>query len=80
MKVNMKLPRIGMNMQEATITAWHKQPGDTFKNGDVLFEFETEKVNEEVPAEADGTLLEIKVPEGEDAEVGDVVAVVDVEQ
>lgn len=80
MKVNMKLPRVGMNMQEATIVTWHKQPGESFKNGEVLYEFETEKVNEEVNAEADGTLLEIKVPEGEDAEVGDVVAVVDVEQ
>lgn len=79
MKVNLKLARIGMNMQEATIVKWHKQPGESFKEGDVIYEFETEKVTEEVTATANGKMLEIKVPEEEDAKVGDVVCVVDVE-
>jgi pyruvate/2-oxoglutarate dehydrogenase complex dihydrolipoamide acyltransferase (E2) component len=78
MKVNLKLARIGMNMQEATIVKWHKQPGDDFKEGETLYEFETEKVTEEVQATANGKLLEIRVPEDEDAKVGDVVCVVDV--
>jgi pyruvate/2-oxoglutarate dehydrogenase complex dihydrolipoamide acyltransferase (E2) component len=78
MKVNLKLARIGMNMQEATIVKWHKQPGEAFKEGDVIYEFETEKVTEEVTATANGKMLEIKVPEDEDAKVGDVVCVVEV--
>ncbi len=65
-------------MQEATIVKWHKQPGDDFKEGETLYEFETEKVTEEVQATANGKLLEIRVPEDEDAKVGDVVCVVDV--
>ena len=79
MKVNLKLARIGMNMQEATIVKWHKQPGESFKEGDVIYEFETEKVTEEVTATASGKMVEIRVPEDEDAKVGDVVCVVDVE-
>jgi len=78
MKVNLKLARIGMNMQEATIVKWHKQPGESFKEGDVIYEFETEKVTEEVTATATGKMLEIKVPADEDAKVGDVVCVVEV--
>lgn len=70
MKVKLKLSRVGMNMQEALITKWHKNPGESFSKGDVLYEIETEKVSQEVEAPGDGTLLEIIVPAGEEAEVG----------
>ena len=79
MKSNLKLTRVGMNMEEATIVKWHKQPGDRFTPGDKLYEFETEKVTQEVEATAPGQLLEISVPEGEIAQVGQVVCVIDVE-
>jgi pyruvate/2-oxoglutarate dehydrogenase complex dihydrolipoamide acyltransferase (E2) component len=77
MKVNLKLARVGMNMAEATIAKWHKQPGEAFKSGDVLYEIETDKVTQEVTATSDGTLLEILVPAGEIAEVGAAVCAVD---
>ena len=77
MKINLKLARVGMNMSEATIAKWHKQPGDSFKTGDVLYEIETDKVTQEVTATNDGTLLEILVPAGEIAEVGAAVCSVD---
>jgi pyruvate/2-oxoglutarate dehydrogenase complex dihydrolipoamide acyltransferase (E2) component len=73
MKVNLKLNRVGMNMAEATIAKWHRQPGDTFKAGEALYDIETDKVTQEVTATGDGTLLEIVVPAGEIAEVGAVV-------
>jgi pyruvate/2-oxoglutarate dehydrogenase complex dihydrolipoamide acyltransferase (E2) component len=79
MKVQLKLVRIGMNMEEATITKWHKQPGETFELGDVIYEIETEKVNQEVEAPAAGTMVEIRVPEGEIAEVDQTVCVIDAE-
>ena len=79
MKVNLKLTRIGMNMQDATIVKWHKQPGEAFAEGDAFYEIETEKVTQEVEAVGAGTLTEIRVPEGEVAEVGDVVCVVEVD-
>ena len=78
MKVRLKLARIGMNMEEATIVKWLKQPGEKFTKGEPLYEIETEKVTQEVEAPADGTLLEILVPEDEDAEVDQAVCVVDV--
>jgi pyruvate/2-oxoglutarate dehydrogenase complex dihydrolipoamide acyltransferase (E2) component len=79
MKVTVKLARIGMNMEEAMITRWHRQPGDAFKAGDILYEIETEKVSQEVEATADGKLLEVSVPEGEVAKVGDPICVVDLQ-
>ncbi len=77
MRMKLKLGRVGMNMQEATIVKWHKQAGDAFKAGDVLYEIETEKVTQEVTAAADGTLIEVLVPEGEIAAVGAPVCAVD---
>lgn len=79
MKINLKLARVGMNMQEATIVKWHKQPGDSFRAGDELYDIETEKVTQEVEATGDGALLEILVPEGEEAQVGQAVCAVDME-
>jgi pyruvate/2-oxoglutarate dehydrogenase complex dihydrolipoamide acyltransferase (E2) component len=73
MKVNLKLNRVGMNMAEATIAKWHRQPGDSFKAGEALYEIETDKVTQDVTATGDGVLLEIVVPAGEIAQVGAVV-------
>ena len=77
MKVSVKLTRVGMNMEEATITKWHKQPGESFRTGDILYEIETEKVTQEIEATGDGKLLEVSVPEGEIAKVGQQICVVD---
>ncbi|HEY2591238.1 MAG TPA: lipoyl domain-containing protein [Steroidobacteraceae bacterium] len=77
MKVNLKLNRVGMNMQEATIAKWHKRPGEAFKTGDPLYDIETEKVTQEVTASGDGTLVEIFVPAGENAAVGAAVCAVE---
>jgi pyruvate/2-oxoglutarate dehydrogenase complex dihydrolipoamide acyltransferase (E2) component len=76
-KVKLKLARVGMNMQEATIVRWHKQPGEAFNAGDVLYEIETEKVTQEVEAPGSGTLLEILVPAEHEAQVGQELCVVD---
>lgn len=77
MKVTLKLARVGMNMQEATIAKWHRKAGEAFRKDDVLYEIETEKVTQEVAAPGDGTLLEILVPEGENAKVNGGVCVVE---
>jgi pyruvate/2-oxoglutarate dehydrogenase complex dihydrolipoamide acyltransferase (E2) component len=77
MKVNLKLNRVGMNMAEATIAKWHKQPGEAFRAGDVLYEIETDKVTQEVAATGDGTMLAILVPAGGVAAVGAAVCQVE---
>ena len=77
MKVSLKLAQVGMNMEEATVIKWYKQVGDAVTKGDPLYEIETEKVTQEVEAPGDGTLLEIRVAEGDDVQVGEIVCVVD---
>jgi pyruvate/2-oxoglutarate dehydrogenase complex dihydrolipoamide acyltransferase (E2) component len=78
MRVTLKLSRVGMNMQEATIAKWHKKVGDTFSKDEALYEIETEKVTQEIVAPGNGTLLEILVPEGENAKVNGGVCVVEI--
>jgi len=77
MKVALKLSRVGMNMEEATISKWHKGPGEPFKKGEPLYDIETEKVNMEVEAPCDGVLVEQKVAEGDNAEVGQIVCTIE---
>ena len=79
MKVKLKLARVGMNMEEATISRWLKTPGEHFAKGEGLYEIETEKVNMTVEAPAAGTLTEILVPQGANATVGQEVCAVNLE-
>ena len=73
MKVSLKLPLFGMNMEEGTIAKWHKRAGEAFRKGDPLYDVETEKVISEVQAPCDGTLLETFADEGQTVGVGDAV-------
>jgi len=77
MRISLKLGRVGMSMQEATIAKWHKAVGEPFSEGEALYEIETEKVTQEVTAPGAGKLLEIRVPQGETVEVGGVVCIVE---
>ncbi|MCZ7564676.1 MAG: lipoyl domain-containing protein [Burkholderiales bacterium] len=77
MKVTLKLPMFGMNMEEATIVKWHKAPGEAFSKGEPLYDIETEKVTSEIEAPCAGTLLEVVAASGREVKVGDAVCVVD---
>jgi pyruvate/2-oxoglutarate dehydrogenase complex dihydrolipoamide acyltransferase (E2) component len=79
MRVTLKLNRVGMSMEEATISRWCREPGEAFAAGDALYEFETEKLTQEVTATAAGTLVEQCVPEGTNLAVGERVCVVEVD-
>jgi len=70
------MPQLGETVTEGKITRWFKSAGQAVKPGDNLFEIETDKTSMEVPATSAGVLSEIRVPEGETALVGAVVAVV----
>jgi pyruvate dehydrogenase E2 component (dihydrolipoamide acetyltransferase) len=67
------LPRLGQGMESGTIVKWLKSEGDRVEKGEPLFELDTDKVTQEVEAEASGVLLRIAVPEGE-VPVGETVA------
>jgi 2-oxoglutarate dehydrogenase E2 component (dihydrolipoamide succinyltransferase) len=77
MTVEVVVPEMGESVLEATVTEWLKKEGDYVNVGDVLVELETDKVNLEVGAKNAGALAEIKVQEGEDVKVGDVLALID---
>jgi pyruvate/2-oxoglutarate dehydrogenase complex dihydrolipoamide acyltransferase (E2) component len=78
MRVRVRLPKIGMTMEEATVVRFCRQPGEAFRTGDPLYEIETEKVSQEVTATSDGTMLEHCVAEGDNVAVGAHVCVVEV--
>lgn len=77
MRVPVRLPKIGMTMEEATVVRFCKQPGDAFRKGDPLYEIETEKVSQEVEATDDGVMVEHAVAEGREVRVGEPVCVVE---
>lgn len=68
------MPKLGLTMTEGTVEEWVKQEGDPVKKGDVLFTVATDKLVNEVEAEADGVLLKILLPAGETAACKSVVA------
>ena len=70
-----KLPRLGQGMESGTIVKWLKAEGDRVEKGEPLYELDTDKVTQEVEAEASGVLLKIAVTEGE-ADVGTTIAVI----
>ena len=70
------MPQLGETVAEGKILAWFKSVGDEVKEGDNLFEVETDKVTMEVQAIVAGRLSEIRVGPGVTAKVGEVVAVI----
>src|SRR4029077_5417450 len=69
------MPKLSDTMEEGRIIRWLKQRGDRIAIGDILAEVETDKANMELEAFDEGTLAEIRTPEGESAPVGAVIAV-----
>jgi pyruvate dehydrogenase E2 component (dihydrolipoamide acetyltransferase) len=63
-------------METGTIARWRKKEGDAVASGDVLCEVETDKATMDYESSAEGTLLKILLPEGGQAKVGDVIAIV----
>lgn len=75
-QVEIRLPKMGESVTEATITNWLKEVGDTVEMDEPLVEVATDKVDNELPSEAEGTLIEIRFQKDEVAQVGDVIAVI----
>jgi pyruvate dehydrogenase E2 component (dihydrolipoamide acetyltransferase) len=75
MATEIKLPRLGQGMESGTIVKWLKSEGDKVEKGEPLYELDTDKVTQEVEADASGVLLKIAIAEGE-VEVGKTIAVI----
>lgn len=72
--MDVTMPQLGETVTEGTITKWMKKVGDSVALDEILFEVSTDKVDSEVPSPAAGVISEIVVQEGDEAQVGAVLA------
>jgi len=79
-RVELRLPKIGMTMQEGTVAHWYVGVGDAVKKGDDMCEVDTDKANAVVPAPCTGRVVELLVGLEGVAEPGDVLAVIESDQ
>src|SRR5919201_347916 len=76
MATELTLPRLGQGMESGTIVRWLKSEGDRVEKGEPLYELDTEKVTQEVEADASGVVLKLLAREGDEVPVGKPVAVI----
>ena len=76
MSSDVLMPQLGETVAEGKILVWFKSEGDEVKEGDNLFEIETDKVTMEVQSVVAGKLTDIRVKAGDVAKIGSVVAVI----
>jgi pyruvate dehydrogenase E2 component (dihydrolipoamide acetyltransferase) len=76
MPADVIMPMLGMAQETGKVLRWLKQDGERVRKGEPLLEVETDKVTVEIEAPADGTLAGVRVPEGTEVPVGEVIALV----
>ena len=76
MAAEVRMPQLGLTMEEGTIEKWIKQVGDKVAIGDVLVEITTDKLSSEIESEFEGVLLKIVAQEGEDIPVKGLMAII----
>ncbi len=77
MTIEIKVPQLPESITDATLVAWHKQPGDAVQRDENLADLETDKVVLEVPAPADGVLREVSVAAGTVVKAGQLLALIE---
>lgn len=77
MSVEVKVPLLPESVADATISTWHKKPGDAVSRDENLVDLETDKVMLEVPSPTDGVLKEILKPSGDVVQANQVIAVIE---
>jgi 2-oxoglutarate dehydrogenase E2 component (dihydrolipoamide succinyltransferase) len=76
-KFELKLPKMGESVAEATVTNWLKKVGDTIAMDEAVLEIATDKVDSEVPSEVSGTLVEILFNVDDVVQVGQTIAIIE---
>jgi 2-oxoglutarate dehydrogenase E2 component (dihydrolipoamide succinyltransferase) len=77
MSTEIRVPQLPESVADATLVAWHKQPGDAIRRDENLADLETDKVVLEVPAPANGVVRELRVTSGTVVTSGQVLAVIE---
>jgi len=70
------MPQMGESIFEGTLTKWLKQPGDTVKRDEPIFEISTDKIDTEIPSPVAGVLQKILIQEGQTVEINTVVGII----
>ena len=78
-KFELKLPKMGESVAEATITNWVKNVGDTVEQDETVVEVATDKVDSEVPSEVSGKIVEILFQSNDVVQVGQTIAIIETE-
>ena len=76
-KFELKLPKMGESVAEATITSWLKNVGDTIEADEAVLEIATDKVDSEVPSEVEGVLVEMLFNVDDVVQVGQTIAIIE---
>jgi len=76
-KFELKLPKMGESVAEATLTNWLKEVGDTIEADEAVLEIATDKVDSEVPSEVDGVLVEKLFNVDDVVQVGQTIAIIE---
>ncbi|MEN3322560.1 dihydrolipoamide acetyltransferase family protein [Mariniflexile soesokkakense] len=79
-KFELKLPKMGESVAEATITSWLKEVGDTIELDEAVLEIATDKVDSEVPSEVDGILVEKFFNVDDIVQVGQTIAIIQTDE
>lgn len=74
MKKIIIMPKLSANMEYGVLVYIYKNPGDTVKKGDALFEVETDKVASEVESDEEGTLVNLYFKEGDTVKADEIIA------
>ena len=78
-KFELKLPKMGESVAEATLTAWLKDVGERIEADEAVLEIATDKVDSEVPSEVEGVLIEKLFEVDAIIEVGKTIAIIETE-
>jgi 2-oxoglutarate dehydrogenase E2 component (dihydrolipoamide succinyltransferase) len=78
MAIEVKIPAMGESISSGILASWHVKDGDYVESGQTLFELETDKITSEATAEESGVIA-LKAAEGDEVEIGQVVALIDTE-
>ena len=78
-KFELKLPKMGESVAEATLTSWLKEVGDTIEEDEAVLEIATDKVDSEVPSEVRGVLVEKLFEVDDIIQVGQTIAVIEIQ-
>lgn len=75
--MELRLERLGPDLDFATVIRWLKAPGDAVVQGEVILEVEGEKATEEIASPVDGVIVELVAAEGDELPVGALLALIE---